>query len=282
MNINIVTVDSGWILQKIAQRIYEANPEVFSLSHQSSQDTDANFYIDVQNCFKGKTRTLDVGFFTHLHENSASHLYPYWLTLDHIVHMCSRYLDVFSQFYPPNKMSLMFPGELSKEFKLKKPTIGIFQRGEHEGKGFFFMKNLANSEILKNFKFLITGKGWEGVVDLYRKNNIEVEYRTDESYDKYPELYSRIDYLLIPSLWEAGPMSVIEGLGCGIPIISSDVGWVNGDLEVDYSFEPNNTLELTSILNTIFNKIKHRREQVGHLSYKTYGEKLIKTVENIK
>ena len=77
-------------------------------------------------------------------------------------------------------------------------------------------------------------------------------------------------------------MSVIEGLGCGIPIISSDVGWVNGDFEVDYSFQPNNSIELTEILNNIFQKIKSRRERVNHLSYNIYGEKLIRIVERLK
>ena len=282
MKINISTVDSGWILQKIAERIYKTNPDVFELSHSPRNDVDANFYIDVQNCYKGKTQTKDIGFFTHLHENSLNYLSPYWLTLDHIVHMCSRYLDAFSPYYPKEQMSLIYPGELSKDFQLKKPTIGIFQRGEHEGKGFFFMKRLAENEMLKKFRFLIVGKNWDEVVEIYKENGIEVIYNNKESYEKYPELYSQIDYLLIPSLWEAGPMSVIEALGCGIPIISTNVGWVGTDFKVDHLFSPDNDVEFASILSIIFNKLNNRRKQVADLSYKTYGEKLIKIAKDLK
>jgi len=48
MNINIVTVNSGWILQKIAERLYNSNKEVFSISYyEPKNDADANLYIDI-------------------------------------------------------------------------------------------------------------------------------------------------------------------------------------------------------------------------------------------
>ena len=282
MRINVATVNSGWILQKIAERICETDENVFSISHSPREDVDANFYIDVQNCYQGKTSTIDIGFFTHLHENSLSYLNPHWLSLDHIVHMCSRYRDMFAPYYPKERMSRIIPGELSPNFKLKKPTIGIFQRGMHKGKGFPFMKKMAEKDVFKKFKFLFVGKDWGEVIDLYKTKGVEVSVNNDESYEKYPKLYSSIDYLLIPSLWEAGPMSAIEALGCGIPIISSYVGWMGIDLDPEYLFTPNNDVELELIFTTIFNKIKSRRDQVKDLSYKNYANKIIKIIENIK
>ncbi|MGK3919397.1 glycosyltransferase, partial [Enterococcus faecium] len=35
-----------------------------------------------------------------------------------------------------------------------------------------------------------------------------------------------MDYILVPSLYEGGPMSAIEALACGTPIIAPDVGWI--------------------------------------------------------
>ena len=282
MKINVATVDSGWILQKIAEKVCLSRPDTFSLSHAPRHDVDANFYIDVQNCYQGKTKTIDIGFFTHLHENSPNYLNPYWLQLDHIVHMCSRYFDTFSSYYPKEKMSMMMPGEFSPNFQPKKQTIGIFQRGAHEGKGFHFMKKMADKDIIKQFKFLFIGKDWKEVTELFRKNGAQVSSREDELYETYPDLYSKIDYLLIPSLWEAGPMSAIEALSCGIPIISSNVGWMGVDLKPEYLFSPNSDIELELILNNIFSKIKDRVDQVKDLSYETYSEKIIKIVENIK
>jgi len=69
VKINIVTVQSGWILQKIAQRIVDANKSecLFSLGTKSSNLVDANFYIDITNCYQRKSQVLDIGYFTHLH-----------------------------------------------------------------------------------------------------------------------------------------------------------------------------------------------------------------------
>ena len=282
MKINIVTVESGWILQKIAERIGRSNPEVFEVSHSPRVDVDANYYVDVQNCYFQKTSTLDIGYFTHLHENSEKSIQDDWLTLDYIIHKCTRYRQVFEKFYPAEKMSILYPGEISSEFKLKKPLIGIFQRGTYEGKGYFFMKKLAEYDILKKFKFLFVGSGWGDVAHLYRKNGIEAYYQENEDYSTYPKLYEHIDYLLIPSLWEGGPMSVIEACATGTPIISSDVGWVNLDFEVDHLYEPDNDQQLAKILEKIHAPIYNRRKKFSKINYKTYGEKLINIVERLK
>tara|TARA_R110000765_G_scaffold317524_3_gene409902 strand:+ start:256 stop:1113 length:858 start_codon:yes stop_codon:yes gene_type:complete len=281
IKINIVTVKSGWILKKIAERICSSNEEVFQLSYSPKDNVDANYYVDIQNCFTGKTKTLDVGYFTHLHENSTSHVDQHYLCADYIVHMCQRYYDVFKDFYPEERMSILYPGEIGQNFNLKKPRIGVFQRGKDEGKGHFFMASLANYEVMKQFRFLFVGSGWEDIVSLFLDNGIEVEYHRGEEYSEYPSLYEKIDYLLVPSLWEGGPMSVIEASAMGIPIISSDVGWVGSDFEVDYIYEPNNHEQLISILNNIYTIIDSRRQRFSHINYKTYGNKLIKIIEGL-
>ena len=281
MKINVITVDSGWILQKIAERVCASRPDVFSISKNPKDDVSANFYIDVQNCYHKPSNTADIGFFTHLHENSLRYLIPHWLQLDHIVHMCSRYFNAFLPYYPEEKMSTIMPGEFSKNFQPRKKTIGIFQRGMYEGKGFHFLKKMAEKDILKQFKFLFVGKDWAEVVELFHKKGVEVEYQEHEVYEKYPDLYSKIDYLLIPSLWEAGPMATIEALSCGIPIIASNVGWMGLEIKPDFIFNTNNDIELELILNTILNKIKSRVDQIKELSYTKYSNKIIEIVESI-
>ena len=41
-----------------------------------------------------------------------------------------------------------------------------------------------------------------------------------------PEFYRRMDYILVASLYEGGPMCVPEALACGTPVIAPPVGWV--------------------------------------------------------
>tara|TARA_R100001198_G_C5211237_1_gene196529 strand:- start:125 stop:991 length:867 start_codon:yes stop_codon:yes gene_type:complete len=281
MKINIVTVRSGWILSKIAERLCSTNQEVFQLDYSPRNDVDANFYIDMQNCFTRKTNTLDIGFFTHLHENSTTYITQQYLLADYIVHMCTRYYDAFKHFYPKDRMCVLYPFEIASNFNIKKPTIGIFQRGEYEGKGFFFMDRMAKYDIMNRFRFLFVGSGWDKVVNRFIEKGIDVEYQTSEEYSEYPSLYEKIDYLLIPSLWEGGPMSVVEAYAMGIPIISSDVGWVGSDFEVEYIYEPNNECQLESVLNNIYAPIEARRKKFSDFNYENYGKKIINIVEDL-
>ena len=276
MNINIVTVSSGWILQKIAQRIHAELQNLCdsTISHEPNLLADVNFYADIQNCYHHKTNTLDIGYFTHLDQNSVRAINTNWFSLDHIFHNGQRYYDIFKNWYPEDKMSVVLPGEIPEGFTLKKPCLGIFQRGGFEGKGEYFMQALSENPISHNFSFLFVGSGWDTVIGMFSSKGISVENITNEDYDSYPDLYNKIDYLLIPSLWEGGPMSVIEACAKGIPIISSNVGWVGTDFVVDHMYAPNNMKQLTNILQDIIRPLQRRREIVEHLSYAYYAKKL--------
>jgi len=97
-----------------------------------------------------------------------------------------------------------------------------------------FMKEILSQEIAKNFRFLFVGKDWGGELALAKAKGVEVENFSDEIYANYQALYAKTDFVLIPSMWEGGPMAIVEALAQGIPIISADVGWANRDFPVDY------------------------------------------------
>jgi len=280
--INIVTVNSGWILQKIAERIHDELKNLCesSISHEPDETADANFYVDVQNCFFGPTKTFDIGYFTHVHENNPQWINPTWFQLDYIMHMCTRYYDMFSNHYPKEKMQVEYQGQTDSAFTLKKPVLGVFQRGGFEGKGEGVMHNLISRPCMKNYKLLFVGGGWENVMRACEQAGVEAEHVTDESYENYPAHYDRIDYLLIPSLWEGGPMSVIEACAKGIPIIGSNVGVIGKDLEIDYMYEPGDINALEGILDSIMEEPLKRRKKVAGLSWKKYAETLLQVVEN--
>ena len=96
MRINVVTVRSGWILQKIAGRIVDNSPRdvQMKLIHAPRRNEN-NFYVDVTNCFMGPAGGKDVGLFTHVHENSNDSIKDHWFSLDHIIHMSRRSRNIF-------------------------------------------------------------------------------------------------------------------------------------------------------------------------------------------
>ena len=278
--VNIVTVSSGWILQKIAERIMVTGNLLFEdarffLSHSPVNQKDViNFYIDVYNCYRGKTKGIDVGFLNAFHEGFDPRTA---MSLDFIVFQNSVYQKEMAKLGYPEERTMVFPGIVEIErFPLRKIRIGIFQRGSHMDKGYEFMYNLPKFIDLRNFKFIFCGRDWDGVVELYKSNGIEVEYYRSEDYDKYVKLYEHIDYLLVPSIGpEGGPIAVLEALSQGIPVISSAVGIACRDVEVDYKYRPGDYSELINILKKIEAERINRRKRVSEMNYKTFVRRIV-------
>jgi len=51
-------------------------------------------------------------------------------------------------------------------------------------------------------------------------------YHGSGKYSTYPRFYNGIDALLITSANEGGPYPAMEALACGVPVVSTPVGWV--------------------------------------------------------
>jgi len=291
MKINIVTVSSGWILQKISERIRDGNKRkdvIITVSTVADPEADVNYYADLQNCYFGQKTKCDIAYFTHAHENSKDWALDLFksrnaFSLNGIVSMNKRYTDMLLSIGVENKrITTIVPGETKDLFPLKKTKIGIVSRGGHEGYGQFFMEKLFSIYDLKHFEFNFLGNGWDNLHSICKNKKIEASFFNDSDYTIYPQFYNYIDYLLIPGLWTAGPMSMQEALSTGTPIIAANVGFVNYEFKADYVFEPNNTEQLYSILLNILKPKVERRQQVSNMSWEDYAEKLITFMESIK
>ncbi len=86
--------------------------------------------------------------------------------------------------------------------------------------------------------------GW---IDKLREiNGIEIRLTDGKiPWEEMPTFYKGIDYLLILSDNEGGPLSLLEALSMGVPVISSDVGFVSDYTTIRY----NNFDDLEKIIN---------------------------------
>lgn len=289
MHINIVTVSSGWILQKIAERTATNNklPNVtFSVSHAADPNS-INYYVDLQNCYNRQKTKLDIAYFTHADLNSEQWLINLMKTtggyaLNGITSMNQRYTDMLMRIgYPKEKLITLVPGQTRDTFPLKKIKIGIVSRGGYEGYGQFFMENVLQNYDFNNFELRFLGKGWERLMPIANSKGIKIQLLDDSDYSIYPTFYQNIDYLLIPGLWTAGPMSMQEALSTGIPIIGANVGFVNYEFKADYVFEPNNVSQLIAILNIIQTPLLNRRKQVENMTWENFSLKVVEFIKKI-
>lgn len=292
MHIHVVTVSSGWILQKIAERMksYNENPDVvFTVGHTVDYDADVNYYCDLQNCYHGQKTKFDVAYFTHADMNSEVWLKNLLLytnsfeNLKGIVSMNKRYTDMLERVgFPKEKLATITPGQTHDQFPLKKITIGIVSRGGYPGYGQQFMERFLSTADLQNFKFKFLGNGWNNVESIAKSRNFEVEILSDSDYSIYPSFYQKIDYLLIPGLWTAGPMSMQEALSTGVPVISADVGFNGYEFNADYTFETDNENKLIEIFKLIEEPMLKRRAQVSDMTWAKYSQDITNFILTLK
>ena len=294
MRINIVTVTSGWILQKIAERTAKAcNDKIdgytMTISDKADPDADANYYADLQNCYHGQKTKLDVAYFTHADMNSEKWLHNLLTStnsfnnLNGIVSMNERYTEMLKSLgWSADNIETITPGETREMFPLKKIKIGVVSRGGYPGYGQQFMESMLSSYDFKNFKLRFLGDGWQALNPIAERRNVDLKLTTDADYSVYPEFYQDIDYLLIPGLWTAGPISFQEALSTGTPVISSDVGFAGYELEADYMFPVNDKDKLSNILDEIQKPLLKRRAQVENMTWEGYARDLINFINKLK
>jgi len=327
VRICIVHPGNGWILSRIAHELAnthnrldekgveqvlpadhwaEITPTEWLTGPGPSVDDppfEAIFYIDVQSCYGAgfapafKASMPDakhIGFFTHADQDDVRSIDPVVGTLDGIVHMAQREGARFTSQtdYPPEQMAVIHPGQVHDRFPLRPLRLGVCQRGGFPGKGdpFLFEALVGLPEAVRGcIEVFVKGTGWRESAERYASRLLPLQLRLNEGEDvaDYPRFYEAIDYLLIPSLWEGGPLALQEALACGVPVIAADVGFVRDFLQVGHNgdqaprhvagcriFQTGNAMALQAVLQYEVEQRRERRRQVEHLTWANYAERL--------
>lgn len=77
------------------------------------------------------------------------------------------------------------------------------------------------------FRVILVGKDLDGLAANVSALGIECALygRAKHPIETYPQLYGKMDCLLITSITEAGPQTLFEALATGVPIAATPVGW---------------------------------------------------------
>lgn len=301
----VVYPSSGWILSHIADRMISAMPDVFHRVGQNGpvEDADFVFYCDIQNTFSPSIKSslrkaVHVGLFTHLDKDSPESFRPHWDKLDGVVHMCRRYYDVFEgqRWYPKERMIVSRPGDPTHTFRLRRFMLGVVQRGGYVGKGSEFLPAVMSQlspEIKRGMQLVVVGGGWKNseLSSIPGLNVLEISDTSADYPGFYQKTYDKLDALLVPSLWEGGPMSVIEAMAVGVPIIAARVGWVN-DLRLEIpspsvgtcfsTFDPG---DVQGCAEEISWRVAYRqslRSVVSGITYQTFASDVVSLIERLR
>lgn len=220
IKVNIVSPKDNWILQKIASELIgvENGKVKFLQSQKISLDSDYNYYINWKwwkylypKLSKSK---CDVVWFTHFDEGDTTEILE---AADIIVakslHGCkcleNRGID-------GSKIRILSAVGPAKGLDFKKVRLGISGRPYKTGrKGEDILIQLSRDLDSQVFEFVFASDKWT-----------KFDYGLSYQVIKGNKFFTEIDYLLSASKAEGGPMDVINAIKCGIPIISTNVGFI--------------------------------------------------------
>lgn len=194
-----------WILKRCALELKKYIPEIqFNL-----KKGDINYFLNYY-LYNGNKQGINIGHYTHLEEKGEPRAkFLNTITyMDYFTVTCEKTLKILLE-NKVNKMRIYkTPYGVDNCFR-KKLVFGVVGRTYSSGrKGEFLIKKMVE----KGLGIRAWGFGWPCKI-------------VSSKFEDLKEFYQAIDYLVVTSLNEGGPLPVIEALASGTPVIAPDVGW---------------------------------------------------------
>ncbi len=251
--VSIVTSDKGWILEKLATQIADRLPYVkYSDCHDPK--ADIQYYV-TYSTWRIKLSPIEVAYFAHLEEDQAAR--------DHFFHVakqvdaCVCHSGMYEQILREHGVSNVTTISPGVDLDAFKPVIkiGVVGRTYHTGrKGEALVRQVMD---VPGIDWHFTGEGWPGPA-----------LKIPEG--KLADFYNQMDYILVPALYEGGPMCVVEALACGTPVIAPPVGWVSEFPHIE--FKTGDVADLRRVLEGIVAKRQNLRESALGRTWDKWAE----------
>jgi GT2 family glycosyltransferase len=231
LRLRIVTEKEGWILHRKAHEI--ATRCRNAVINEDYPDANLHYYINYGYFNRKPVSGITVANFTHydpiLHADK-------WVQVAHTVDFCVAVSEEAKQRLlecgvSSQKIAVIMVGaDVSYQPAL---TLGICGRIYPGGrKGDKLVQQICdNNQLMQNLRIISFNEGWP------------CEHK---AFDSYYDFYSSIDFLLIPSLLEGGPVPFMEALACGKLSIAPNIGVVPSFPHIQY-----NTGDIDSLTSVI-------------------------------
>ena len=199
LNIHIVTVEGGWILPQLSKKWADQIVNC-SVSLFPDHEADINYYVNYHRfAVLGFPKSnYDVGYFTH--KEPAKPFDQVAAIMDHNIAMSKKTYNLL----PEGTASLLSPiGADAEAFQERNLRLGVVSKNYPSGRKRLHLIN--EIEKINGVDIFLTGGGL--------------------SQEKLIQFYDEIDYIVILSSIEGGPMPVLESIHRRKPVIAPDVGW---------------------------------------------------------
>ncbi|MEL6864778.1 MAG: glycosyltransferase [Bacteroidota bacterium] len=183
-----------------------------------------------------------------------------------------------NDIYPPPEILLEQALGALSFFNLRTQLAEVFTLGwvgrNHWRKRPTWIEDLAKQlhQHAYSFRLLLLGRDFEEMHQALLDQGIDCRYgnRADHSIKDYPAWYHQMDALVISSSTEAGPLTLFEALHCGVPVLSTPVGWSpllaqKAPNYIRLYENPNSLFEQALLLREQRKQLFEQREQIRAL-----------------
>jgi hypothetical protein len=191
--VQIVGPADGWILEALARRLASKLPyATFAPWRPRPSPGGLAYYVNYA-LYQGPGGGVDVGFFTHVDEGQG------FLERARRMDFCVSMSVLYAGWLRDRGVPHVAHVPMGFDYYGFRPrlVLGVVGRLEHPRKGAQLVERLRRLDFVEI---------------------VATEGRIPA--DALREVYQRVDYVLVPGTVEGGPMSLLEGLGSGKPVIA--------------------------------------------------------------
>lgn len=209
-SVSIVTSDRGWILERLAHELTTRHSE-FRLDPEPDTAADIVYYLNYSARRSARAAPIEIAYFTHVEPGlpAEQRFFDTALEMDWCVCHSELYAAMLRD-HGIARVTVIPPG-LDRNELFPRLKVGVVGRTYHTGrKGESLVAKVLDIE---GVEWHFTGEGWPLPSRVVPAGGMG-------------EFYRAMDYVLVASNHEGGPMCVPEALACGTPVVAPAIGWV--------------------------------------------------------
>lgn len=209
--IRIVTENPGWIMHRMAEELQKHLGARNVVINQDWQDADIHYYINY-GYFRNKPRRgLTLANFTHFDPDhlaetfvAAAHAVDHCVAISQATADALRHLGVADD----RITTIVIGADVHFRPKLTLGVAGRVYPGGRKGED-IVRALLDDPEVGATIRIVAASEGWGAPV---------------WQFDDPADFYRAIDFLLVPSRIEGGPVPFMEALACGTMSVAPAIG----------------------------------------------------------
>ena len=249
--ISIKTEKPGWIMHRKAVQIQKRLPNVYI--NESLPEADLHYYINYGYLHSLPKSGKIVANFTHYDPNLHSDKFKEVAhKCDHCTAVSNETANILMDMGISQDKITVIPVGADNSFQ-PKLTLGIIGRVYKGGrKGEHLLKGLLEDlELMKGIQIIATNNTWGVPI---------------RKFEEMQDFYSSIDYLLVTSTIEGGPVPFMEALACGTMAIAPPIGVIPDFPHIEY--ETGNLESLKNVIRELKQDFFVRKNSIANkISY---------------